>query len=343
MYYTKLIKEFNENKFDNSYLFFGEEQYIIDNLINYLVEQVDPVYRDFNVKFIDWEKNELDDILANLETLPFMGNHTFTIVTNVQKMNNELDDTDIKQLKKYLQSPNESSVLIFLARSIDKRKKMYKALKKLGRVEEFRKLNTKELKKWINKYISDHQKKIKSQTLNYLIQSFGYHNKNSDIDLYHISQSLEKIIGYSDNKEITNEIIDKFVEQPIENNIFLLTDALLDLNTQQALDILNVMDEKGEPLILVLFMIIKQFRIIFKMKILTESGLTAKVASKTIGIHPYTGEKAYNQSKRINYSQLKKLMNISVDIDKRSKSTATNNRLLIEYLIAESNSIITQG
>lgn len=341
MYYTKLIKEFNQNRFDNSYLFFGEEQYIIDNLINYLVEQVDPIYRDFNVKFIDWEKNELDDVLSNLETLPFMGEYTFTIVTNVQKMNKELNDGEINQLKKYLQSPNESSILILIARSIDKRKKMYKALKKYSRVEEFRKLNTSELKKWINKYISDHDKKIKSQTLNHLIQSYGYHNKNSDIDLYHITQSLEKIIGFSDKKEITHEIIDKFVEQPIENNIFLLTDALLNFNTEQALDILNKMDEKGEPLMLVLFMIIKQFRLIFKMKILTESGLTAKVASKTIGIHPYTGEKAYNQSKRINYEQLKKLMKVSIEVDKRSKSTSTGNRLLIEYLIAEANSIIT--
>jgi len=340
MYYTKIIKEFNKKQFNNAYLLYGEEQYIIDNLINYLVEHVDPVYRDFNVKFIDWEKNELEDVLANLETLPFMGDHTFTIVTSVEKMNKELTDEGINQLKSYLQSPNESSVLIFIARSIDKRKKMYKALKKHARVEEFRKLNTGELKKWINKYITDADKKIKSQTLNYLIQSYGYHNKNSDINLYHITQSLEKIIGFSDKKEITNKIIDEFVEQPIENNIFLLTDALLDFNTEQALDILNKMDEKGEPLMLVLFMIIQQFRTIFKVKILTESGLTAKVASKTIGIHPYTGEKAYNQSKKISYQQLKKLMSISIDIDRRSKSTATGNRLLIEYLIAEANSII---
>jgi DNA polymerase-3 subunit delta len=220
---------------------------------------------------------------------------------------------------------------------------MYKALKKHSRIEEFRKLNTKELKKWINKYISDHDKKIKSQTLNYLIQLYGYHQKNSDIDLYHISQSLEKIIGYSDSKEIRTEVIDKFVEQPIENNIFLLTDALLDSNLEQALDILNLMDKKGEPLILVLFMIIKQFRTIFKIKILSESGLTAKVASKTIGIHPYAGDKAYAQSKKISYQQLKKLMHLSVTVDKRSKSTATGNRLLIEYLIAEANSIMTHS
>jgi len=152
---------------------------------------------------------------------------------------------------------------------------------------------------------------------------------------------LEKIIGFSDKKEITKEVIDEFVDQPIENNIFLLIDALLDANTEQALDILNLMDEKGEPLMLVLFMIIKQFRTIFKVKLLTESGLTSKVASKTIGIHPYAGEKAYSQSKRINYQQLRKLMKLSIDTDKRSKSTGTSNRLLIEYLIAEANSIIT--
>src|SRR6056297_900236 len=100
MYYTKLIKEFNNGEFDNTYLFHGEEQYIIDNLINYLIDQVDPVYRDFNVKLLDWEKNEIEDILSNLETLPFMGDHTFTVVNNVDKMNKELDDTGINQLKK---------------------------------------------------------------------------------------------------------------------------------------------------------------------------------------------------------------------------------------------------
>jgi len=146
MYYTKLIKEFNKSQFDNSYLFYGEEQYIIDNLINYLVEQIDPVYRDFNVKFIDWEKKDLSDILANLETLPFMGNHTFTIVTNAEKMNKDLSDEAINNLKKYIQNPNESSVLIFIATHMDKRKKMYKALKKHSRIEEFRKLNIQELK-----------------------------------------------------------------------------------------------------------------------------------------------------------------------------------------------------
>lgn len=340
VYYTKLIKEFNEEKFDNVYLFYGEEQYIIDNLIDYLVKKIDPVYRDFNVKFLDWEDYNLEDILANLETLPFMGDHTFTIVSHGEKMNKELSDQETESLRNYIKSPNKTSVLIFLANKMDKRKKMYKMLKKDARIEEFRKLNSKELKKWINKYITDHEKKIKSQDLIYLIETYGYHNKNSDMNLYHISQSLEKIIGFSDNKYITKDIVDRFIEQPIENNIFLLTDALLVNNTEKALDILNVMDIKGEPLMLVLFMIIKQFRTIFKMKILTESGLTAKVASKTIGIHPYAGEKAYKQCRNINYSQLKKLMKLSIEVDRRSKSTSINMKLLIEHLIGEINSVI---
>jgi len=343
VYYTKLIKEFNNEKFDNVYLFYGEEQYIIDNLISYLVKKIDPVYRDFNVKFLDWEDHGLEDILANLETLPFMGNYTFTIVSHAENMNKELSDHENESLKSYLKSPNRTSVLIFLANKIDKRKKMYKMIKKEARIEDFRKLNSKELKKWISKYVSDQKKEIKTQELTDLIESYGYHNKNSDMNLYLISQSLEKIIAFSDNKNITKETIDRFVEQPIENNIFLLTDALFVNDTEKALDILNLMDQKGEPLMLVLFMIIKQFRTMFKIKLLTESGLTAKVASKTIGIHPYAGEKAYKQSRNIDYSQLKELMKLSIEIDRRSKSTSINMKLLIEQLIGEVNSIINES
>lgn len=301
---------------------------------------MDETFRDFNVKSMDYGVFTLEDILANVETLPLMGNLTYTIVYKADKLINDLTEADLERLEEYIKNPNKSSVLLFIASQIDKRRKGYKLFKKYGEVVEFRKLNPNEFKKWIEKYFVDHKKKIRNYELQYLSNHLGYLNKNADMTLYNVSQELEKIINYSNEKVITKKIIDQFVDEPIENSIFKLIDGLLEGDTQVALDTLNHMDYKGEALLMILFMIIQQFRNIYKVKLLNDAGLTAKVASKTIGIHPFVGEKALNQSKVINYEQLDRLLELSLDVDRRSKSTGINQRLLIEKYIGDIHNTI---
>lgn len=301
---------------------------------------MDATVRDFNVKTMEYGAFTLEDILANLETLPLMGGLTYTIVYKADKLISDLSDEDLKRIEKYISAPNESSILILVADQLDKRRKGYKVFKKYGEVVEFRSLNPTEFKKWIEKYFMDHKKKIRNYELQYLSNHLGYLSKNSDMTLYNVSQELEKMINYSNKKEITKDVIDEFVDEPLENSIFKLIDALLEGDTEVALDTLNYMDAKGEALLMILFMIIQQFRNIYKIKVLNDAGLTAKVASKTIGIHPFVGEKALKQSKIIDYKQLDRLLELSLEVDRRSKSTGINQRLLIEQYIGDIYSTI---
>ena len=329
MYYNTLIKEFKERKFKNVYFFYGKEKYIIDKLIGFLKENIiNKTYLDFNLKVFDYKSSNVMSILSNLETLPFMDDYTFTIVTNADLMIKEISDSDYDRLNEYLKKPNETSVIIFIGNQIDKRKKIYKSFKKNSEVIEFDTLNPNEFSKWVNKYINNCGKNIRNRELAYLVKETGYLNKNSSKNLYIMHQDLEKIVNFSMEKEITIEIIDLFIDKPIEDNIFLLIDSIFNNQIDKALEILDLMDNKGEPLIVVLFMIIKQFRVILKMKILIETGITSKDASKIIGVHSFVGQKAVVQSKRLSYPVLKEILKKSIEIDRKSKSSSVALKLL---------------
>lgn len=336
MYYNKLLKKFKDRDFDNVYLFLGNEKYIIDKIIDYLKKSViDKKYKDFNLNEIDYNKSNISDVLAKLETLPFMSDYAFTIVKNIDNIDKDISEKEFDELVSYLKKPNESSVVFFISTKLDKRKKFYKEMKKRAELVEFSKLNNRDFTKWINKYLRDNGKSINNKELNYLVNMTGYAEKKSKKTLYDVVQSLEKIINYSKDPEINKEIIDKFIEKPIEENIFLLIDSLFNKKTSTSLDILNLMDNNGEPLIVVLFMIIKQFREIYKMKILLNAGLTSKKSSTIIGMHPYAGQKTAKHCKRLDYKTLNTILEKSLEVDRRSKTTSVTTRLLIENYISD--------
>ena len=341
LYYNSLIKEFKDKNFESVYLFYGKENYIIDNVISFLKNKVvDDVYKDFNYKEIDYKNSNISDVLSTFEILPFMSEYTFTIIKNVDSLFKEITEDESERLVDYLMKPNKTSVVIFIGENIDKRKKVFKKFKKHSTLFEFKKLNNIEFPKWVNKYFTDNGKVIRNRELSYLVKETGYLDKNSDKSLYSIIRDFEKIINYSDDELVTTEIIDKFIDKPIEDNIFLLIDSIFNNQTEKAFDILNLMDSKNEPLQVILFMIIKQFRVILKIKILIETGLTSKNAGEILGIHSYVAKKSAVQAKEIDYKILKKILKKSIEVDRLSKSSSIDLRLIIESYIVEIANLI---
>jgi len=269
-----------------------------------------------------------------------MSEYTFTIIKNVDSLFKEITEDESERLVDYLMKPNKTSVVIFIGENIDKRKKVFKKFKKHSTLFEFKKLNNIEFPKWVNKYFTDNGKVIRNRELSYLVKETGYLDKNSDKSLYSIIRDFEKIINYSDDELVTTEIIDKFIDKPIEDNIFLLIDSIFNNQTEKAFDILNLMDSKNEPLQVILFMIIKQFRVILKIKILIETGLTSKNAGEILGIHSYVAKKSAVQAKEIDYKILKKILKKSIEVDRLSKSSSIDLRLIIESYIVEIANLI---
>jgi DNA polymerase-3 subunit delta len=71
------------------------------------------------------------------------------------------------------------------------------------------------------------------------------------------------------------------------------------------------------------------------MKILIDSGMTAKNAGNLLNLHSYVSQKISNQSKNFTLEMLQEILDGCVSIDKKIKTTSIDNKLLIENFLGE--------
>ena len=151
---------FNDIKGDLSpvYLLHGDEDFLIEQGIAELKKKrVNSMYEDFNYSVFDGEKANLDEVLDTCETMPFFDPLKVVIVEKApyfQAKGKGMSDAQEERLIEYLNNASPSTCLVMVAgNSIDKRKKVTKAISKQGRLVEFGKLSPAEFKKWMAKVI----------------------------------------------------------------------------------------------------------------------------------------------------------------------------------------------
>ena len=148
-----------------------------------------------------------------------------------------------------------------------------------------------------------------------------------------ILNEIEKLISFTDGREITKEDILAMMPQKSENDIFNLVDYLSQKNIKRALDILNELIYKGEKIPFILFMVARQFNLLFNLKLGIESGKSKEVLASELRLHPYVCEKMISQSMKFTIKRLKRNIELCLDTEKVLKSTSTDDKINIEIFM----------
>ncbi len=130
MDYKDIIRNIKSKNFENIYLLYGREYYLIDNAIKSLKSSLNESMIDFNLDVIDGKEVMLDQLLSSIETLPFMDDKKITIVKDFELLKGKrknFSEGDEKYFIDYLNNISESTVLVFIVYGeVDKRKKIVK-------------------------------------------------------------------------------------------------------------------------------------------------------------------------------------------------------------------------
>lgn len=340
MAYKSLLKDIKEDNVSKVYLFFGREKYLINKAIEALKHKYINNANDesFNFSYFDGLQDDIDVILNSCETLPFMGEKRMVIVRTKDAFSGSkgiLSKDNEENLTKYLSRIPESTCLVFEAgEKIDKRKKIVKEIKSNGKILEFSKLDKNTLSKWIQKILHSNDKKIVNRSLEGLIDSLGYLDKDSRQTLYDVENELIKLCNYAaDKSTIELADIEKIMSRPLENNIFLLVDAVADKDGNLALNVFNQMLIGGEPEGRILHMIVRQFKILNKVKIMVDRGYTATAIAPKISLPQYIARKYVKQANSFTDKELLNILNWSLDTDRKIKTGKMPPKLAIEVLI----------
>ena len=289
----------------NIHLFFGEDQFQLRKKLQLWKSEFKKKYDgDLNLIELEAKETTANGIIEALETVPFLAEKKLVIINNFLAKGKEHDQEKILE---YLANPlpDHAILLFFEEASPDKRRSFYKKLQKLGKLHNFSFMKPDEMARFL------HETSKGALSLNsakYLINQTG-------AELWRSEKELEKLLVYADDQKITDEMIDEMVMPTLSSTIFKLTDQIAEKNSKGAMKTLNILIESGEDPYRILFMIVRQFRIILQVKDLLQQKYDMTHIIKTLKLHPYVASTTIKQSRNFEMEELKRIYKALLHID----------------------------
>ena len=231
-----LQEDIKTGKFKNAYLLFGEEAYLKIQYKEKLIHALNPDDDTMNFTKYEGKGIEVREMIDLCETMPFFADHRVVLVENSGFFKNKCDE-----LADYMKTLPDYLRLVFVEEEVDKRSRMYKAVKNCGRIVEFAKQDEKTLMRWAAGILSREGRKITTRDMELFLTKTG-------TDMGNIRMELEKLITYTMGQDIvTREDIEEICTTRTENKIFDMVRAVTERNQRRALDLYNDLLTLREP------------------------------------------------------------------------------------------------
>jgi DNA polymerase-3 subunit delta len=143
---SQLQKDFKAGKIYPVYLLHGEESYLIDEAANYLEEHLlQENEKAFDQQILYGMDVNARNVIEQLMLFPLLAPRRVVIIREAQQIE------DLKELEGIASRPAPSSVLVLChkGKALDKRLKLYDAIKKNGFILAADRMKEKEVQSWL--------------------------------------------------------------------------------------------------------------------------------------------------------------------------------------------------
>ncbi len=322
-----LNEDIKNKKFDQIYLFYGEESYLKRQYKHRMKKAIITEDDSMNYSYFEGRKTNISDIMDIADTMPFFSEKRLLIVENSGFFKEEAGD-----LADYLKRLPATACIIFIEDEIDKRGKLYKAVKQTGRIVEFSTQSEGTLMKWIQNLIKAENKVMNKEVITYFLYKTG-------LEMENIFQELEKLLCYTLNKsQITKEDVDAVCTEQIQNSIFKMVDAIGEKKQKQALEYYYDLMALKEPPMKIMYLIARQFQILLEIKELMQKGCQYQEISRKTGYRDFAVKKYLTQAKRFSPVTIKNALKNCAEMEEAVKLGKINDTMSVELLIVQYSS-----
>lgn len=339
MDFVKFFSGLNKDGLRNLYLFYGEEELLKREAVNRVKAlAVPPLMEEMNFTVFEGGRAAAEQITAAVETLPFMSGKRVIFVKDINLSasgKDRLKQEEMERLEKcFAGIPEFSCVILTTRHTVDARMKLVKTIKANGMVIEFTKLKPDMFEKWVIKQFELRGKKLKTTAAKAFSASVGYFGKNSSKTLDDVVNEINKLAEYCKDKVYIEESdFGKVLPETLDVNVFRLVDAVGYRDTSTAVKVLEDMKLAGEPGLKILFMISRQFRLLYQSRQMKDLGYSSKAAAAKLRVQPFVAASVMKQASRFNADELKEALKACSDTDFRIKSGKIDQWLALELLI----------
>ena len=294
----------------------GEEPYYIDKISEFIEETIlTEEERGFNQMILYGRDVAVEDIVSNAKRFPMMAERQVVIVKEAQDLSRTFDKLD-----EYAKNPQPSTVLVlcYKYKTVDKRKAVYKAIKKSGVVFESKKLYDNQVPDWIKRVLSPKGYTITPKASQLLVEFLG-------TDLGKINNELEKLqIVLPQNTQITPEHIEENIGISKDYNNFELRKAIGARDSVKAFKIVQYFADnpKDNPMVVTVALLFNFFSQLLQLHGMNDKN--PRSVASALRVNPYFVNEYLDAARNFPMRKVSQVVALLREFDVKSKGVNSN-------------------
>lgn len=327
------------------YFIYGDEEYLARDALNRLRGLFEKeIGGDLNIEVVDAKEAGAEKIIDSAEVTPMLSSRRLLIVNGVDRLSKTAKDKIID----YLERPNPGTVMVLVSsfpeagesRDASKIKRvesssLYKKAKESGETLKFagpQKGKQKRLDDWVRSEFKKRGKTATREASILLVERVG-------TDMRDLANVIEKVCLYvGEEKTVTDEVVEETVFQSAYHGVFELVDSVAERRRDHSLLLLNRLISQGENPQNLFNLLVRQYRIIARVKSLSRSYGRREIAS-IAGVPPFLVNKCEVQARKYSATKLREIFiefrNAQIELYTAGFLQGTDYQsLVIEKLIA---------
>jgi len=312
----QLVTDIKSGNIKPIYFLMGEEPYYIDKISDFIENNVlAEDEKGFNQMVLYGRDVTIDDIIVNAKRYPMMAERQVVIVKEAQDLSRT-----IEKLVPYAENPQPTTVLVlnYKYKKLDKRKALYKILKKIGVVYESKKLYENQVADWIRRVLSPKEYSISPKAAQMLVEFLG-------TDLSRINNELDKLqLIISKGSQITPELIEENIGISKDYNNFELRKAIGEKNAVKAYQIVNYFADnpRDNPMIVTVALLFNFFSQLLHLHGLNDK--SPRAVASSLRINPYFVSEYTTAAKHYPMKKVSSIISTLREFDIKSKGVGAN-------------------
>lgn len=291
-------------------IFYGANQFAKNLELSKLRKQFSQEYGDYAVKLKEAVEVDAGELLGEIAAVGMFSQNELIIISGAQENVALLE----KLVLKSAELEKSDKTIVCVVGELDKRKKIFKDIKKLKEFREFVELSVYDLEKWIKEVAKKIGINLNTSLVRELAERVGGSQQEAWVCLNQLSL-LEA------DKKIESADLDIFLKASTRESVFELLESALSGNQKKVSEILKALQKQREDPFRGMGLLVSQASNILAI-VLSKYSANGTNVAKDFGVHPYALSQLQNMVNRIGIDagKAKRVLGILSQGDEYSKT-----------------------
>lgn len=317
------------DKINSVYFYTGDERYLIDVKMKFIINESHA--DEFNIESFDMDEVNVKEAIRAASTQPFMSENKVVIIKNPRFLANEKMDIehDTSLLKNYIENPNDTTVLLIDACGIkiSDKNEIVKILRAKKTEVNIPPMDETIFIAWFKRQLALDKITVKDDAAKMFFNLVGRNLVNAKTEV----EKLSAFVG--PEGVVTSKVISQIVVKEFEQDIYSLSNAILDNNKELVINNYRDLIATGYDVNMLLNTVVSTVKNQLITNLLLKDGYKQYDIANFLGVSPGKAYYLVKNSKSIDIENAKNYIKKLGNLDYKIKSGQVDAKTGFEFFL----------